>query len=155
MSAAVMNQASEEGKQCHFNPYESNGGSIISVAGKDFSVIASDSRLSEGYSILSRTQPHLYQLQPNCVVGCVGFHGDCLTFTKTLEIRLRMYEHEHNKKASTPAIAQLVSTMLYNRRFFPFYVNTVVAGNNGSNSVFFLTLEIYQLIYKHFFTNSN
>lgn len=126
-----MNQTKEDGKQCHFNPYESNGGSIISVAGKDFAVIASDSRLSEGYSILSRTQPHLYQLQPNCVVGCVGFHGDCLTFTKTLEIRLRMYEHEHNKKASTPAIAQLVSTMLYNRRFFPFYVNTVVAGVNA------------------------
>lgn len=120
-----------DGKQAHgWNPYESNGGSIISVAGADFAVIASDSRLSEGYSILSRAQPHLYQLQPNCVVGCVGFHGDCLTFTKTLEIRLRMYEHEHNKKAATPAIAQLVSTMLYNRRFFPFYVNTVVAGIN-------------------------
>lgn len=126
-----VNMTGEDGKQCRFNPYESNGGSIISVAGKDYAVIASDTRLSEGYSILSRVQPHLYQVQPNCVVGCVGFHGDCLTFTKTLEIRLRMYEHEHNKKASTPAIAQLVSTMLYNRRFFPFYVNTVVGGINS------------------------
>jgi 20S proteasome subunit beta 6 len=131
MNAVIMKQemtTSDAGKQHHFNPYESNGGSVISVAGEDFAVVASDSRLSEGYSILSRAQPHLYQLQPNCVVGCVGFHGDCLTFTKNLEIRLKMYEHEHNKKASCPAIAQLVSTMLYNRRFFPFYVNTVVAG---------------------------
>lgn len=126
-----QNMTTEEGKQHHFNPYESNGGSIISVAGPDFAVIASDSRLSEGYSILSRAQPHLYQLQSNAVIGSVGFHGDCLTFTKTLEIRLKMYEHEHNKKASTPAIAQLVSTMLYNRRFFPFYVNTVIAGINN------------------------
>ena len=42
-----------------------------------------------------------------------------------------MYEHEHNKKASAPAIAQLLSTMLYNRRFFPYYVNTIVAGINN------------------------
>jgi len=124
-------QVNDGAKQHHFNPYEMNGGSIISVAGEDFAIIASDTRLSEGYSILSRAAPHLYQLQPNCVVGCVGFHGDCLTFTKTLEIRLRMYEHEHNKKASAPAIAQLLSTMLYNRRFFPYYVNTIVAGINN------------------------
>jgi len=133
MNASLLqqNMTTEDGKQHHFNPYESNGGSIISVAGPDFAVIGSDSRLSEGYSILSRAQPHLYQLQSNAVIGSVGFHGDCLTFTKTLEIRLKMYEHEHNKKASTPAIAQLVSTMLYNRRFFPFYVNTVIAGINN------------------------
>ena len=115
----------------HFNPYEMNGGSLIAVAGEDFAMIASDTRLSEGYSILSRDSPHLYRLHANCIVGCVGFHGDCLTFTKTLETRLKMYEYEHNKKASAPAIAQLLSTMLYNRRFFPYYVNTVVAGLNN------------------------
>ena len=112
----------------HFNPYQMNGGSLISVAGEDFTVIASDTRLSEGYSILSRNSPHLYQLTPTCVIGCSGFHGDCLTFTKILEARLKMYEYEHNKKPSTHAIAQLVSKLLYSRRFFPFYVNTIVAG---------------------------
>jgi len=125
-------------KMHHFNPYEMNGGSLISVAGENYAIIASDTRLSEGYSILSRNSPHLYQLQPNCVIGCVGFHGDCLTFTKALEIRLRMYEHEHNKKASTPAVAQLISTMLYNRRFFPYYVNTIVAGvtSEGEGAIY-------------------
>lgn len=118
-------------KQHHFNPYAMNGGSVIGVAGEDFAVIASDTRLSEGYTILSRNAPHLYQVQPNCVVGSVGFHGDSLTFIKNLQIRLRMYEYEHNKKASTPAVAQLLSTMLYYRRFFPFYVNTIVAGINN------------------------
>lgn len=122
----------------HFNPYEMNGGSIVGVAGEDFAVVASDTRLSEGYSILSRENPHLFQIHPKCVVGCVGFHGDCLTFTKSLQTRLRMYEHENNKKASTPAVAQLLSTMLYYRRFFPYYVNTIVAGinNEGQGCVY-------------------
>ena len=135
-----MNKSTEVAgaKEHHFNPYQMNGGSVISVAGEDFVVIASDTRLSEGFSILSRDSPHLYQVLPNCVVGCVGFHGDVLTFTKAIESRLKMYEHEHNKKASTPAVAQLLSTMLYYRRFFPYYVNTVVAGltSEGQGAIY-------------------
>jgi 20S proteasome subunit beta 6 len=121
-----------------FNPYEMNGGSLIAVAGEDYVVIASDTRLSEGYSILSRNSPHLHQLHSQCVVGLVGFHGDCLTFTKALEMRLKMYEHENNKTASTSAIAQLLSNMLYQRRFFPYYVNTIVAGinNEGQGAIY-------------------
>ncbi|RNA26985.1 proteasome subunit beta type-1 [Brachionus plicatilis] len=121
-----------------FNPYEMNGGTIVGVAGEDFAVVASDTRLSEGYSILSRDNPHLYQVLPKTVMGSVGFHGDCITFNKTLQIRLRMYEYENNKKASTPAVAQLVSTMLYSRRFFPYYVNTIIAGltNDGQGCVY-------------------
>lgn len=35
---------------------------ILAIAGDDFSVIASDSRLSEGFQIYSRDSPKTYQL---------------------------------------------------------------------------------------------
>merc|ERR1711942_442500 len=34
-------------------------------------------------------------------------------------VRMKMYEHEHGKKMTTKAIAAMLSTMLYYRRFFP------------------------------------
>ena len=38
-----------------FNPYEDNGGTTIVLTGKDFAIIGSDTRLSDGgYQILSR-----------------------------------------------------------------------------------------------------
>jgi 20S proteasome subunit beta 6 len=117
-------------KKPDWSPYEMNGGSVMAIAGETFAVIASDTRLSEGYSILSRENPHLYELENTnkCILACSGFHGDTLTFAKVLQTRLKMYEYEHNKKASTGAIAQLISTMLYNKRFFPYYVNPIIAG---------------------------
>jgi 20S proteasome subunit beta 6 len=127
LSRASLAQGGAKGH--HWSPYEMNGGTLIGVAGADYVILGSDTRLSEGYSILSREEPHTFPLQPHCMIGCVGFHGDCLTFVKRLEMRLRMYEYENSLKTmTTPAIAQLASTILYYKRFFPYYVKTIVAG---------------------------
>ncbi|CAH1786130.1 unnamed protein product [Owenia fusiformis] len=115
-------------KQAYFNPYAFNGGTVLAVAGEDFSVVASDTRLSEGFSIFTRDNPKTYNLTSNTVLGCTGFHGDALTLTKVLEARLKMYEHEHHKPMSTKAIAAMLSTILYYKRFFPYYVNNILGG---------------------------
>lgn len=49
-----------------------------------------------------------------------------------------MYLHEHNKEMSTPALAQMLSTMLYYKRFFPYYVSNILAGleSDGSGWVY-------------------
>ena len=45
-----------------FYPYSDNGGSILAIAGKDFSVIAGDTRQTEGYSIQTRYARKVWQL---------------------------------------------------------------------------------------------
>lgn len=45
-----------------FNPYTENGGTILAIAGLDFSVIAGDTRQSEGYSIQTRYAPKVFKL---------------------------------------------------------------------------------------------
>ena len=40
----------------------------------------------------------------------------------------QMYEHEHHKSMTSDAIAAMISTMLYYRRFFPYYVYNIVGG---------------------------
>eukprot|EP00918_Siedleckia_nematoides_P072815 GHVU01158953.1.p1 GENE.GHVU01158953.1~~GHVU01158953.1.p1 ORF type:complete len:232 (+),score=33.40 GHVU01158953.1:80-775(+) len=115
-------------KEAHFSPYAFNGGTVLAIAGDDFSVIASDTRLSEHFSIHTRDCPKTYKLSDKTVLGCCGFHGDVLTLTKVIDARLKMYEQEHHKKMSSGAIAAMLSTMLYSRRFFPYYVYNIIGG---------------------------
>ena len=41
---------------------------------------------------------------------------------------MQTYKHHHDKDMSTCAIAQMLSTILYGRRFFPYYTNNILAG---------------------------
>ncbi|CAH8460411.1 unnamed protein product [Schistosoma mattheei] len=112
-----------------FNPYSSNGGTVMGIAGSDFSLIASDTRLCDGdFVILSRNSPRLFKLGPGNILGCAGFHGDVLTLTKLLENKVKTFRYDHGKNISTNALAGLLSVTLYNRRFFPFYVSNVLVG---------------------------
>merc|ERR1719159_609594 len=55
-----------------------------------------------------------------------------------LEARIVMYEHKHRRQPSVVAIAQMLSTMLYYKRFFPYYTFNVVCGvdDEGKGAVY-------------------
>jgi 20S proteasome subunit beta 6 len=122
-------QIAQDSKQhAEFNPYVNNGGTVLAVPGKDFVIAAGDTRLSTGYSILSRQSSKLYQLTDKCVIISAGMQSDASTLHKTMHARLVHYEHQHGKPMSTEAIGQMLSNMLYGRRFFPYYTFNLVAG---------------------------
>ena len=118
----------EAAKMRSFSPYADNGGSVIALAGDDFCVIAADTRLSTGFSIYTREQQKLFSLSDKTILGCSGCWCDTLTLTRLLSARMQMYKHNHQKDMSTPAIAQMLSTMLYYKRFFPYYVSNILGG---------------------------
>ncbi|XP_055608274.1 proteasome subunit beta type-1 [Uranotaenia lowii] len=115
-------------RQVQFYPYESNGGSVVAIAGDDFAVIGADTRLSVGYSILTRQQNKLFRMSERTVLASTGCWCDTLALTSLVKVRMQMYKDQHQKNMSTPAVAQMLSILMYNRRFFPYYVSNVLAG---------------------------
>jgi len=111
-----------------FNPYQDNGGNVVAVAGKDYAVIAADTRLSIGYNILSRDTSKVAQLTDKCFILSSGMYADLLALRKHLKARITMYEFDNGKQPSIDAISYLVQQTLYSKRFFPYYCWVVLAG---------------------------
>lgn len=113
-----------------WSPYEDNAGTVVSIAGSDFCVIASDTRLSQGggYAILTRNQPKVFGLSGTTVLGSTGCWCDILTLSRIAEARMKIYKNTHNKEMNTDSVSQMISNMLYQKRFFPYYVYNIVAG---------------------------
>lgn len=63
---------------------------IVAASGDDFVVIASDTRLSTGYSIYTRSQSKLFKLSSRTVLGCTGCWCDTLSLTRLLEARMQV-----------------------------------------------------------------
>jgi len=111
-----------------WSPYTDNGGTTLALHGKDYCVVAGDTRLSTGYAIHSREGRKVLKLTDKCVIATAGMQADQLALHKLLQARLQWYEHQHRKPMSTPAIAQMLSTILYSKRFFPYYTFNVLGG---------------------------
>jgi 20S proteasome subunit beta 6 len=119
-------------KQHQWSPYEDNGGTAAAIGGKGYVIIAGDTRLNGDFCINTRSdESKLFQLSSNTFLASTGMQADRLQLQQVLKFKLQWYEYNNGgKKAKTSAIAQLLSTLLYQRRFFPYYTFNIIAGFN-------------------------
>ncbi|KAB5569085.1 PROTEASOME SUBUNIT BETA [Salix viminalis] len=115
-------------QQARFEPYDFNGGTCVAIAGADYCVVAADTRMSTGYNILTRDYSKIYKLADKCMMASSGFQADVRALQKVLGAKHLIYQHQHNKQMSCPAMARLLSNTLYYKRFFPYYTFNVLAG---------------------------
>jgi 20S proteasome subunit beta 6 len=131
LESSALELPSTGGKQHHeWSPYADNGGTAAAISGKGYVIVAADTRLNGDFCINTRTdESKLFQLTPQTFLASGGMQADRLQLQQTLKYRIQWYEFNNGGQTpSTPAIAQLLSTVLYQRRFFPYYTFNIVAG---------------------------
>jgi 20S proteasome subunit beta 6 len=72
------------------------------------------------------------------VLSVVGFAADGNALKERLDTVVKMYKFQHNKEMSVSACAQRLSHILYNKRFFPYYVHAILGGldENGVGALY-------------------
>ncbi|RWR80691.1 proteasome subunit beta type-1 [Cinnamomum micranthum f. kanehirae] len=120
-------------QQANWSPDDNNGGTYVAIAGSDYCVMAADTRMSTGYRILTRDYSKTSKLSETIALN----YADVKALQKNLAARHLIYQHQHNKQMSCPAMAQLLSNTLYYKRFFPYYAFNVLGGldNEGKDAV--------------------
>lgn len=80
-------QAARPLQRATWSPYDDNGGTVLAIAGSDYCIVAGSTRMSTGYSILTRERTKLNQISPTCVIASAGFQADITTLVKVLKVR--------------------------------------------------------------------
>jgi 20S proteasome subunit beta 6 len=62
------------------------------------------------------------------VLSVVGFAADGDALKERLDTIVKMYKYQHGKDMTVSACAQRLSHILYNKRFFPYYVHAILGG---------------------------
>ena len=111
---------------------------FLAIAGKDFVLVAADTRISQGYSILSREYSKTTKLTESCVITSGGMVADIETLHKLLIAKVKTYQRQFKKTITVESLAQLLGNTLYGRRFMPYYSFNLLCGldANGQGAVY-------------------
>jgi 20S proteasome subunit beta 3 len=107
---------------------EYNGAAMIAMAGKDCVGIAADRRLGIQAQTVSTDFTKVFEMSPTLFVGLAGLATDVQTLHQLLQFRMQLYALKEERDMSPQVFSHLLSTLLYEKRFGPYFVEPIVAG---------------------------
>jgi 20S proteasome subunit beta 3 len=119
-----------------------NGSAIIAMAGKDCVAIAADRRLGQRLTTIATDFTKIFCMQPKVYVGLSGLATDVQTVKNLLDYRIGLYQLTEERDMSPKVITHLLSTLLYEKRFGPYYMEPVIAGLDDKNQPFLGSMDL-------------
>ena len=105
-----------------------NGGTVLAMVGKNCIAIATDLRYGAGLRTVTQTFPKAFRQGQRCFLGFGGFASDIQTVHGEVKSRCSVYELKERREMAPRVLSSMLSSLLYERRFAPYYVEAIVAG---------------------------
>ncbi len=121
---------------------EYNGAAIIAMSGKKCVAIASDNRLGIQYQTVAMDFQKIFQMNDKLMVGLAGLASDVQTLDQLLRFRMNLYELREEREMTPKVFTNLLSTMLYEKRFGPYFCEPVIAGLDEQGKPFLSTMDL-------------
>ena len=122
---------------------EYNGSAIIAMVGEECVGIASDLRLGIQAQTVSTEFQKIFEINPRLFLGLPGLATDVATVRKTLQYRLNLLQLRESRLLNPRSFMFMVSSLLYERRFGPFFVEPVIAGLDSVSYIpFIATMDL-------------
>jgi proteasome beta subunit len=114
-------------------------GTVVGLRFKDGIVLASDTRATAYYLVLSKRLKKIFKLDEKIGAGLTGSPGDVQSLVNLLSAEARLYRVTQGRPMSTKSLTQVASNYLAQRRIFPMLVDGVIGGVDADGPhLFFL-----------------
>eukprot|EP00823_Brevimastigomonas_motovehiculus_P009200 TRINITY_DN8862_c0_g1_i1.p1 TRINITY_DN8862_c0_g1~~TRINITY_DN8862_c0_g1_i1.p1 ORF type:complete len:227 (+),score=48.77 TRINITY_DN8862_c0_g1_i1:54-683(+) len=105
-----------------------NGSGVVAMCGKNCVAVASDMRYGIRQTTIADDMERIFEMHDKLLVGLPGLATDMLTLKNKFNQRVKLYELREERKMKPTVFAKMVSGMLYEHRFGPFFCEPIVAG---------------------------
>nr|XP_061791499.1 proteasome subunit beta type-3-like [Nerophis lumbriciformis] len=105
-----------------------NGGAVMAMRGKNCVAVASDLRFGIQGQMVTADFEKVFPMGERLYIGLAGLATDVQTVSQRLKFRLNLYELKEGRQIKPKTFMSMVSNLLYERRFGPYYVEPVIAG---------------------------
>uniref|UniRef100_A0A7S2EKL8 Proteasome subunit beta n=1 Tax=Trieres chinensis TaxID=1514140 RepID=A0A7S2EKL8_TRICV len=121
---------------------EYNGAAIIGMAGKNCVGIACDTRLGIQGQTVAMDFRKVFKMSDRAFVGHAGLATDVQTMDHLLRFRKNLYELREERSMTPRVLSNLLSTLLYEKRFGPYFIEPVVVGLEDDGKPFLSAMDL-------------
>jgi proteasome beta subunit len=114
------------------------GATAVGLIFDDGVVLAAEKRFTYGNFIMSKTGKKVFMLNSNTGAAFAGMIGDMQVLARNMQSLIRMREMEIRRKMTPNSVAKLMSVVMYNRKMAPFLNQVILAGVDGTPSIYIL-----------------
>src|SRR3989338_1930005 len=107
---------------------EYNGSAVVAMIGKNCVAIANDMRFGVQQQTVATNLRKSFKITDRCYVGLSGLVTDMQTLHQKFMFRTKLYQLKEEREMKVSTFSNMVSSMLYEKRFGPFFCEPVIAG---------------------------
>jgi len=104
------------------------GTTTLGLVCKDGVVIATETRATMGTLIAHKKTKKLYKIDQHIALATAGLVGDLQVLARYLNAEANLYRLKRDNKIPIKSAATLMSNILNQRKFYPYYVQLLLGG---------------------------
>ena len=110
------------------------GTTTLGMVCKEGVVIATETRATMGTLIAHKETKKLYKIDEHLALATAGLVGDLQVLARYLNAEANLYRLKRNSKMPVESAATLMSNILNQRKFMPYYVQLILGGYDNSGA---------------------
>ncbi len=110
------------------------GTTTLGMICRDGVILAAESKSTMGYLIASKESEKIIQLEDHIAMTIAGSSGDAESLERYMKAELKLFAIENQRRISVKGAATLLANMLQNSKYYPYYVQLIVAGYDSTGA---------------------
>ena len=110
------------------------GTTTIGLTCKGGILLASESKASMGYMVVNKDVQKVFKIDDKIGITIAGMVSDAQQLINILRAEISLYKLQTGEEISISAVANLLSNVMYARRFYPYYTQIIIGGVDSTGA---------------------